>query len=203
MQTTLNGLFLPIVINYGQAEKDMLSKFKSNETPTDEEKDNIHAYRTRTWRKLQTDDKPILLTPDIMLDLDKIFVRCFQQEDQALDPKLLIGTYHSTYIRHLKLYQDTVISYLRETIIDKPHTGDTKIVAENIEMKLRWALRVDHPGRPPLPLYTRSAVMAVAHGLSMTPEAIKEVCMICLLYLSFIFSLIVCILGNSLGRTVG
>jgi len=177
MQMTLNGLFIPTTIDYNQAKKTMLTEFKSAPHPTDEEKAEVESYRIRTWRKLHSNEKPPLLTAAIMHDLDKIFQRSFRHDDNnTLDPKLLIGTHHSLYLDRFKHYRTNIVSYLRDVIIDKDHADDdANKVADNLLMKLGWALRGDHPGRPPMPLYTCSAVMAVAYGLKMTPEAIKEV----------------------------
>jgi hypothetical protein len=171
----MKGLFQPTQIDYTEAKIKEIDGFDWKKA-SEKEKETMEAYRDRTWRKFQSDGKTWILNTEILNDLDKLFETAFKA-DTPIDPKLLIGTQHPIYLEAIKRYKTATVKYFLETIINKRvgAGGHEDEICRAMEAKLEWLFRNDHHERPPMPLYSRSVVVAIADALEKTPEANLEV----------------------------
>jgi hypothetical protein len=173
LELAIGGLFRPSHIEYGEAKIQEIENFDFNKA-TEKEKEKMEEYRERTWRKFKSNGQTWILNDDILNDIDKIFETTFQS-DNRIDPKLLIGTHHPVYLDALKRYKTAIRKYFSEHIIPTRVEGKEYLVCCEMDAKLDWLFCNDHPERPPMPLFSRSVIVAIADTLSKTPRANMEV----------------------------
>ena len=156
----------------------MLKDFANNASPSSDQKHTVELYRARTWQRFSSNERTAILNVNIMDHLDRIFEESFNPTDAGLDPKLLLGTRHPTYLLHFNEYRNRIKTYFVTKIIDSNDANLQEIseqtVWQNMEVKLEWLFTQDHPDRPPMPLFCKSLIIAIASNFKESAEAFKE-----------------------------